>query len=136
MYLTEPLKRGRTMSYMYSLGEPATAVQARPRLAARCYELRLMVPRMYDELEAAVERWIATCVQSRTSVGGAPAHRERELVRGNPTLRQVWERIRDAAGQTLSIRAEYVWGPNRVDSIRFSAPVGVYNFQPQVVTPR
>lgn len=122
------------MSYMYSLGQPATAVQAPPRLAGRCYELRLMVPRTYEELEAAVERWIATCVQSRTSVGGAPAHRERELVRGNPTLRQVWERIRDAAGQTLSIRAEYVWGPNRVESIRFSAPIGVYSFEPEVVT--
>jgi hypothetical protein len=117
-----------------NFGERPTAVQPPPRLAARCYELRLVVPRTYEELEAAVERWIATCVQSRTVVRGAPAHREHELVRGNPTLRQVWERIRDAAGKMLSIRAEYVWGPNRVESIRFSAPVGVYNFEPEVVT--
>jgi hypothetical protein len=122
------------MSYMHSLSEPRTAVQWPPRLAARCYELRLVVPRTYEELEAAVERWIATCVQSRTIVGGAPAHRERVLVRGNPTLRQVWERIRDAAGQTLSIRAEYVWGQNREEAIRFSAPTGVYNFEPEVIT--
>jgi hypothetical protein len=114
-----------------ALGEPA--VQA-PRLVARCYQLRLTVPRTYEELEAVVERWIATCVQSRTIVRGAPAHRERELVRGNPTLRDVWEKIRDAAGQTSTIRAEYVGGPTRVDSVRFSVPVAVYNFDPHVIT--
>jgi hypothetical protein len=119
---------------MHSFGEPPAPAQTPPRLASRCYELRLTVPSTYADLEAAVERWIATCVESRTRVGGVAVHRERELVRGNPTLRQVWERIRDAAGKTLSIRAEYVWGPDRVESIRFSAPIGVYTFEPEVVT--
>jgi hypothetical protein len=122
------------MSYMHSLSEPGTAVPWPPRLVARCYELRLVVPGTYEELEAAVERWIATCVQSRTIVGGAPAHRERVLVRGNPTLRAVWERIRDGKGKTLSIRAEYVWGRNREEAIRFSAPTAVFTFPPEDVT--
>jgi hypothetical protein len=46
----------------------------------------------------------------------------------------VWERIRDAAGKTMSIRAEYVWGQNREEAIKFSAPTGVYTFEPEVIT--
>jgi hypothetical protein len=128
--------RNRSMAYMHGFGQAPAQAPAPPRLAARCYELRLTVPSTYEALEAAVERWIATCVQSRTLVGGSPAHRERSLVRGNATLRQVWERIRDAAGKTMAIRAEYIWGPNRVESIKFSAPLGVYNFPEEVIEGR
>jgi hypothetical protein len=74
-------------------------------------------------LENAVERWISTCVMSRTPVAGRPIHRERGLVHGNPTLRQVWNEIAHAAGKTVPIRATYVWSTERVESIRFSTPI-------------
>ncbi len=116
---------------------PATSQPAASpgrRLARRCYELRLVVPPTYEALEAAVEVWIASCVMSRTLINGRPVRRERGLVRGNPTLRQVWEQIQDAVDQPLVIRAEYVWGPDRVDGIRFSVPASVYRFAPETIT--
>ncbi|HXW06510.1 MAG TPA: hypothetical protein VD833_14835, partial [Vicinamibacterales bacterium] len=107
--LSDPQPGGWTSS----LGEP--------RLHPRCASLELTIPDSYDELEAAVRQWIATCVMSRTKVGGEPIRRERGLVNGNPTLIDIWNRIlKHRRGQRTTILAEYVWGPNRVESIRFS----------------
>src|SRR5512141_1029306 len=124
-------ERSLTMTYVSPLGQATTAWP--PRLVARCYELSLTVPGSYSELEATVERWIATCVQSR-SPAGAPAHRERELVRGNPTLRAVWEKVKDARGKKVTIKADWVWGRFREEAVKFSTPTAFYDFPPEDVT--
>jgi Family of unknown function (DUF5995) len=97
---------------------------APPRLHPRCRSLVLTVPDSYAALEEAVRRWISTCVMSRTEVRpGVPIRRERELVTGNPSLRSIWDRIlQHMKGQRVEIVAEYVWGPDRVESINFSTP--------------
>ena len=87
----------------------------------RCRNLVLRIPRTYPELEDAVRNWIATCVMSRTESRGAPIHRERGLVNGNATLADIWARIlRHRIGQEATIIPEYIGGPNRVESIRFT----------------
>jgi hypothetical protein len=99
-----------------NLGDPA------PRLQPRCYSLTLTVPNTYDELEAAVGRWISTCVMSRTEVRpGVPIHRERELVNGNATLKGIWDRVLQyLKGKSVKIDADYVWGIDREEAIKFS----------------
>src|ERR1044071_4896992 len=65
-----------------------------PVRPARCLSIDLIVPNTYDALEEVVRRWISTCVASRTEVRpGVPIHRERELVNGNVSLRDIWDRI-------------------------------------------
>ena len=92
-----------------------------PRLKPECYNQVLTIPNTYEDLEEAVRRWIANCVMSRTRVGGQPIRRERELVNGNPSLRDIWDRIlQHRKGQQVKIDAEYVWGKYREESIKFS----------------
>lgn len=92
-----------------------------PPMHPRCKALELAIPGTRQELEDAVKRWIATCVQSRTQIGGVAVHRERGLVDGNASLLDIWNRIlRHRVGQKVLITAEYIWGPNRVETIRFS----------------
>src|SRR5262245_33087444 len=95
---------------------------APPRMHPRCRSLTLVVPPTYPELEEEVRRWVSTCVSSRTEVRpGVPIRRERELVTGNASLRDIWERIlRHRTGQRVEIIAEYVWGPYREEAIKFS----------------
>ena len=111
MYIT-PNRRWST------LGEAPTA----PRLQPRCYSLQLTVPDTYAEVEEAVRRWISTCVMSRTETrAGVPIRRERELVNGNPTLRSTWDRVlQHMKGKPVKIDADYVWGTDREESIKFS----------------
>lgn len=92
-----------------------------PRLATRCYRREIVLPATYAAFEARVERWIATCVMSRTEVNRAPIRREHALVRGNPTLLAVWHSIRHLQGEAVPIKADYVWGETRVEFISFSA---------------
>jgi hypothetical protein len=98
------------------------AAPAPPRLHPRCRSLVLTVPATYAALEEAVRRWISTCVMSRTEVRpGVPIRRENELVTGNSSLRELWDRLlQRMKGQPVEILAEYIWGPNRVESINFS----------------
>lgn len=106
---------------MYLFDRQLSGQYGEPQLVPRCASLELTVPDTYDELEAAVRKWIATCVMSRTEVGGEPIRRERGLVNGNATLLDIWNRIlKHRKGQRTKILAEYIWGPNRVESIRFS----------------
>lgn len=95
---------------------------APPRLQARCYSLVLTVPNTYDAVEEAVRRWISTCVMSRTETRqGVPIRRERVLVNGNPTLRSTWDRVlQHLKGRRVKIDADYVWGTDREESIKFS----------------
>jgi len=87
----------------------------------RCKSLSLTLPGTHKEVEEAVKRWIATCVQSRTKVDGVAVHRERALVEANASLLDIWNRIlRHHVGEKVLITAEYIWGPNRVESIKFS----------------
>lgn len=119
------LKKVRREMYTWQLNNlPADGMQglaAPPRLQPRCYSLVLKIPSAFQELEEAVKKWIATCVQSRTEVRGVPVHREHKLVTGNPSLLDIWNRIlRSRVGQEAMLLAEYVWGANRAESIRFS----------------
>jgi hypothetical protein len=92
-----------------------------PPMHPRCKSLELIVPPTYEGLEGAVRHWIATCVMSRTMVGNVPARRERTLVNGNASLIDIWRRIlRHHVGERTTIVAAYDWGPNRVESIRFT----------------
>jgi hypothetical protein len=105
-----------------------------PAMATRCGSLALTVPTSYAELEAKVKRWISTCVLSRTNA----AHREVALVTNNASLQDLWNKVfKNAPGQQFKLLAEYVWGPNRVESIRFSIPTVNVSFEPDeiVVTP-
>jgi hypothetical protein len=44
-------------------------------------------------------------------------------VTGNQSLKGIWDKIlRYRVGQEVAILAEYIWGPNRVESIIFSTP--------------
>jgi hypothetical protein len=91
-----------------------------PKLVPRCRSLDLTIPSSYKGLEEAVQNWIHTCTMSKTE-GGAPVHRERRLVIGNPSLIDIWNKIlRYRMGQKTTIVPEYIWGPNRVESIRFT----------------
>jgi hypothetical protein len=46
------------------------------------------------------------------------------LVTNNPTLVSLWNTLlKNMAGQPVKLVAEYVWGPDRVEAIRFSIPV-------------
>jgi len=111
---------------MYVGERPATerAASSPPTLHPRCRSLALTVPDTYAAVEEAVRRWISTCVMSRTEVRpGEPIRRERELVTGNPSQRSIWDRIlQHMKGQRVEIVAQYVWGPDRVESINFSTP--------------
>jgi hypothetical protein len=100
------------------------AAPSPPRLHPRCYSLVVTVPATYAALEEAVRRWISTCVMSRTQVRpGVPIRRERTLVTGNPSLRNIWDRVlRHRTGQRVEIRAEYIWGRDREEAINFSTP--------------
>jgi hypothetical protein len=93
-----------------------------PRLRPRCYSLTLTTPATYDALEEAVRRWISACVMSRTETRpGVPIRRERELVTGNPTLRRIWDQaLQYMKGKRVKINADYIWGKNREESIKFS----------------
>jgi len=96
---------------------------APPRMHPRCASLLLTVPSTYADLEQAVKKWIATCVTSRTKVGGRPVHREQALVTQNPSLLTLWQKfLKGMPGQKIRINAKYNWGPNRVESIEFSIP--------------
>ena len=101
-----------------ALGDPQPA----PRLQPRCYSRMLTVPNTYDELEEAVRQWISTCVMSRTETRpGVPIRRERELVNGNATLRNTWDKVlQHLKGKTVKIDADYVWGTDREEAIKFS----------------
>jgi hypothetical protein len=100
------------------------AAPAPPRLHPRCRSLVLTVPATYAAFEEAVRRWISTCVMSRTQVRpGVPIRRERALVTGNLSLWNIWNGVlQHRTGQRVEIRAAYIWGPNRVESINFSTP--------------
>ncbi|MCZ7638290.1 MAG: hypothetical protein M5U12_20975 [Verrucomicrobia bacterium] len=100
------------------------AAPTNPTLQPRCYRRVFTIPATFAALEDGVQRWISTCVMSRTRVPpGVPIRRERDLVNANPSLQQIWTQVlRHRVGQPVEIRAEYVWGPHRVESIRFSTP--------------
>jgi hypothetical protein len=93
-----------------------------PRLQPRCYSLTLTAPSTYAALEEAVRRWISSCVMSRTEIRpGVPIRRERELVTGNPTLRRTWDQaLQYMKGKRVKIDADYVWGTDREEAIKFS----------------
>ncbi len=123
-----------------------SAVQLRREQSrANRLQRQLPVPESYEELEAAVERWIASQVASRSPADGhepVPGervpdeqriHRERNLVRGNPSLRRVWELLEARRGQTVTIVAQLTWGEARVEQIDFSTPVGQLDFDDEVV---
>jgi hypothetical protein len=79
---------------------------APPRLKASCRKRRLAVPNSYAAFERLVEKWISRCVLSRTKRGDTekPFRRERELVRGNESLRAIWNdlwEIVPAGGRTV-----------------------------------
>ena len=114
MYLYDRQYSG-LQDYAFSgLGEPQ-------KLVPRCYGRVLKIPASYQDFEEMIRQWIATCVQSERDPSGYAAHRERKLVTGNSTLVDIWQRIlRFRAGQDATINAKYVWGPNRVESIRFT----------------
>jgi hypothetical protein len=114
MYLYDRQYSG-LQDYRFSeLAEPQT-------LVPRCYARVLKIPASYQDFEQMVRQWIATCVQSEADPSGYAAHRERKLVTGNATLVDIWQRIlRFRVGQDATIKAEYVWGPSRVESIRFT----------------
>ena len=100
---------------------PSLGLGSPPVLHPRCNGLKLKTPASYAELEAAVRNWIATCVMSRTPMGGVPVHRERELVNGNASLVDIWGRIlRYRSGQEVTIIPEYRWRSGGVESIRFT----------------
>src|SRR5262249_21112915 len=98
------------------LGEtpaPTPPLRMHPRCARRIFK----VPSTYEDFEEAAKRWISNCVTSRTR----GAHREQQLVTGNRSLADIWNKIlRYRVGQEVVILAEYLWGPNRVESITFS----------------
>jgi hypothetical protein len=102
-----------------------------PRLAARCYQRKIKIPGTFNSFEAEVEKWIATCVMSRTVVNGVPVRRERSLVGGNASLAALWELIRNRKGERVAILAHYIWGRATVEAIKFRAVV-----QPGPVPPR
>jgi hypothetical protein len=111
---------------------------APPKLHPRCYRLVLAVPGTYAALEEAVRRWISTCVMSRTLTRqGVPIRRERELVNGNLSLRNIWDRVlQHRIGQQVEIRADYIWGRNREEAINFSTPAAPPPPSPVVPAPR
>ena len=89
-----------------------------PKLVDRCYDYELEFPDTYEEFEATVKGWIATCVMSRTIVNGKPIRRERELVEKNPTLRDLWDRAKDEEGSTY-VFANYCFQGRKAVSIEF-----------------
>lgn len=96
-------------------------LSAVPTLHPRCKSLLVKVPGAYEQLEEAVIKWIATCVQSRTKVRGVPVHRERKLVASNPSLLDIWNKVlRFRVGQEVTIKAEYGWRKGGVESVRFT----------------
>lgn len=98
-------------------GKMVAPVTTHPRMNPRCTSRMFKVPSTYQEFEARIKTWISTCVTSRT--GGA--HREQRLVTGNQSLKGIWDKIlRYRVGQEVPILAEYIWGPNRVESVIFS----------------
>ena len=89
-----------------------------PTLAPRCASLMVTVPATYQELEATVRNWIATCVTSRTQSGGRPIHREIALVTNNPSLINLWNTaLKNITGQKVQVIARYKWRMGGVESI-------------------
>jgi hypothetical protein len=106
--------------------KPAFASSGKPvRLVARAYKQTLRTPATYEAFEALLEKWIATVVTSRT-IGrdGNPMHRERGLVKGNPSAKAVWKKIQHLAGKSTEVRAAYEFDENtRVTKITFTSPL-------------
>ncbi len=92
-----------------------------PELAERCYEHGVTVPAEWSDFRSTIERWIATCVSSRTVVNGKPIRRERQLVRGNASLTDVWNLLQDdgVTGEPVQIFADYEFEGRRVVDIFF-----------------
>lgn len=102
---------------------------------------QIRVPETFSAFEREVERWIASQVASRSRRDGRPTEegervpereqirRERELVRRNPSLRQVWDAIRALQGQQVTITGELNWGPYQIDSINFTTDQARFNFE-------
>src|SRR6266851_7182837 len=135
MYLTTP--RLSTSGFLNGLGQPAPQARPQPSRPLRCESLVLTIPRTYAELERIVKGWIATCVQSRTVMGGAPIHRENILVTNNPSLVQLWWTVlRTMPGQTVKLLANYAWGRQGTESIRFSIPTTRIDFAPEEIVVR
>ena len=97
-----------------------------PKLADRCYAHELTVPqyeaedqeKAYKALEKQVEKWIATCVASRTlGKDGKPLRRERKLVRNNASLKELFPLLEQ--GEKTTLEADYEFDGRRVVAIAF-----------------
>lgn len=106
-------------------GTRGRGVASPPAQPSRCKQHELVLPGDYASFEAKIEKWIATCVMSRTEKNGKPVKREQALVRGNPSLASIWNAVGHLKGDKITIKAIYTWSPEatRVESIRFAAVV-------------
>ncbi len=98
-------------------GPAYRGIQPDPTLQSRCRLRRFeRVPSTYAAFEAEVMAWIATCEKSRSD----NSHREVALVRGNPSLMELYPQLpRD---QPVTIVPSYLWGPDRIEFVGFSSP--------------
>jgi len=88
-----------------------------PRLVRRCREYRVKsVSGIYKAFEDEILGWMKTCVVSRTG----NTRREIPLVRGNRSLKTVWENLEP--GKPARIIPTYKWSDFRVEKISFSSP--------------
>jgi hypothetical protein len=100
-----------------STSDDEKALNRHPPLVQRCRVFVVRsVPSTYHEFEALIEDVVSTCVYSRTN----DAHRERGLVRGNASLRALWDRL--TPGRAARVVPTYNWSTYRVESITFSSP--------------
>lgn len=84
---------------------------------ARCHEYRMAkVPADYQDFENEIPAWISTCVLSRT----AGTHREIELVRGNPTLKTLWQNLEPS--KPTRILLTYEWQSGGGARVNFTSP--------------
>ena len=92
-----------------------------PSIPRRCRQKSFTIPGTYEEFENAVTEWMAGCVVTNSirDDTGTAMNRHEFLVHGNPTLIQVWNRIRERQGDVL-IDATHISNGHRTQEISFS----------------
>ena len=85
----------------------------------RTLQKRLVVPRSQLEFSYQIHQWLARWVQSRTVRHGHPVHRERDLLRDNRSLEELWRQISPFAGTSFIVVANLI-GDSRVTAVVFN----------------
>ena len=111
---------------------PLREINIAERQPERCKQRTLRVTNTIQQFEELTMEWIATCVASRTKAGphGDSIHRERRLVPGNESLRNVWFFAKKSGLEMVTVIANYEWedlgkGEKGVKSISFSSGANI-----------